>query len=77
MANKQTAVEWLFEQLVSKTDRMYFLEELHQAKEMHKQEIIEARNDGFDSTYAEYGETPKCYLDGSSEQYYNETFKSE
>lgn len=47
----------------------------YDAQEMHKKEIIEAREDGFDSTYAEYGETPKCYLDGSSEEYYTENFK--
>lgn len=42
--------------------------------EMEKEQIIEARQDGYESTYAEYGETPKCYLDGTSEQYYNDTF---
>ena len=74
---KQSSIEWLFDQLVNRTDKSFFLEELNQAKEMHKQEIIEAREDGYDSTYAEYCETPQCYLDGSSEQYYNERFKSE
>jgi len=49
---------------------------LEQAKEMEKQQIIDAREDGFNSTYAEYGETPRCYLDGSSKQYYNEKFKN-
>lgn len=39
---KQTAVEWLFEQIVNRTDRMYFLKEFEQAKEMEKQQIIDA-----------------------------------
>ena len=30
----QTAVEWLFEQIVNRTDRIYFLKELEQAKQM-------------------------------------------
>ena len=45
--------------------------------EMEKEQIMNAREDGHLSTYAEYGSTPKCYLDGGHEQYYNETFKSE
>lgn len=78
MANKQTAVDWLFEQLVSKTDRMYFLEELQKAKQMEKEQIIEAYNQGF----REGEEDGKCgnsntgdvseYI--NAEQYYNETF---
>ena len=28
-----TAVEWLFEQVVNRTERVYFLKELEQAKE--------------------------------------------
>jgi hypothetical protein len=76
---KKTAVEWLVEQF--NTTINYTLEEyekkVEQAKEMEKEQIINAREDGHVSTYAEYGETPKCYLDGGHEQYYNETFKSE
>jgi hypothetical protein len=73
---KQSSIDWFFEQLEF-NESVSRYEIFEQAKQMHTQEIIEARNDGFDSTYAEYGETPKCYLDGSSEEYYNETFKSE
>jgi hypothetical protein len=36
---KQTAVEWLFEQIVNRTDRMYFLKEFEQAKEMEKEQM--------------------------------------
>ena len=39
--------------------------------------IEDARQDGHDSTYAEYGETPKCYLDGSNESYFLQTFKND
>ena len=36
---EQTAVEWLFEQIINRTDRMYFLKELEQAKEMEKEQM--------------------------------------
>jgi hypothetical protein len=76
---KETAVRWL----VDKLTNGHYLDEgmkqdiINQAKEMEKQQIIDARQDGYECTYAEYGETPKCYLDGSNEQYYNETFKQQ
>jgi len=54
-----------------------YLELQRQCKEMEKQQIIDARVDGHISTYTEYAEFPKCYLDGGHEQYYNETYKSE
>ena len=58
---KQTAVEWFFNEL----QRMqYFIgndmvEAYNQAKEMEKQQIIDAYKEGV----------------GFAEQYYNETFK--
>ena len=70
---KQTAVEWLEEQM--KDDRFLaaFEDEFEQAKEMEKQQIIEAFDDGWlrandtkDITYS----TAKDF--GSN--YYNETF---
>jgi hypothetical protein len=36
---EQTAVEWLFEQVVNRTERVYFLKELEQAKEMERQKL--------------------------------------
>jgi hypothetical protein len=60
---KQTAVEWLVEQVVNRTDRMYFLKEFEQAKEMEKEQIENAYNVG--NPYK------------TAEQYYNQTFKSE
>jgi hypothetical protein len=80
---KQTAVEWFIINLIqvcgAPPEGTWKEAEnlLQQAKEMEKEQIINAREDGHVSTYAEYGETPKCYLDGGHEQYYNETFKSE
>ena len=85
----ETAVEWLCNEWLyidqefdmKLIDKKTYWERLksvqEQAKAMEKQQIIEAREDGHLSTYAEYGSTPKCYLDGGHEQYYNETFKSE
>ena len=71
---KQTAVEFLVNELLDGKPLMPSL--IEQAKKMEKQQIMDARQDGYESTYAEYGETPKCYLDGSNEQYYNENFKN-
>ena len=72
----KTAVEWL-EEMFNNSEIPNSSMLFKQAKEMEKEQIINAREDGHVSTYAEYGETPKCYLDGGHEQYYNETFKSE
>jgi hypothetical protein len=44
---KQTAVEWLFEQIVNRTDRIYFLKELEQAKAMEKSEKDKQYQRGF------------------------------
>ena len=38
-----TAVEWLFEQVVNRTERVYFLKELEQAKEMEKEEKLKVQ----------------------------------
>ena len=74
----KTAVEWLAEKLKIYVSSEAVLQEItEQAKVREKKQIIDAREDGHLSTYAEYGSTPKCYLDGGHEQYYNETFKSE
>jgi hypothetical protein len=59
----KTAVEWLFEQYVNKG--IITIEDIEQAKEMEKQQIMQTRQD--------------IYVTGdlNNEQYYNETFKSE
>jgi len=69
-----TSIEWLIEQFKDYD----FLLSLHQfdieqAKEMHKQEIIDAWNDG-DYAYFYSKETGKDFENG--EQYYQETFVS-
>jgi hypothetical protein len=65
---KQTAVEWLYDQL--EFDDSISMETIHnvfeQAKEMEKQQIIEAFI-GYDSDTEDNLEV--------AEQYYNETFK--
>jgi hypothetical protein len=67
---KQTAVEWLQEQLIKKT--MSPIEAIKQAKAMEKEQIIYAylkdRRGEFDVVLK---------LIDEAEQYYNETFKSE
>jgi hypothetical protein len=67
---KQTAVEWLFDHLVlhldwSKVeDRELFRKLKAEAKEMEKQQIIDAHQDGHSVTYNNYW----------AELYYNETY---
>jgi chemotaxis receptor (MCP) glutamine deamidase CheD len=65
---KKTAVEWLVNQMNKKgfnLDKMD-LNIFQQAKEMEKQQIIDAANHG-----ANYENSPFV----NAEQYYNETFK--
>jgi sulfatase maturation enzyme AslB (radical SAM superfamily) len=73
---KQTAVEWLVEQMkkcnmtvsvhnTSHQNVMDFYKAIEQAKQMEKEIICTAYLDGIDDQYT------------TSEQYYNETFKSE
>jgi hypothetical protein len=61
---KQTAVEWLVEQICG-DHTSEWQEQIKQAKEMEKEQIIDAFN---------YGQFD---LGMEAEQYYNETFKSE
>jgi hypothetical protein len=66
--SKQTAVEWLVEKLKSQGLLIGEIDNLvavKQAKEMEKEIIRTAYLDGMDGEY------------NTSEQYYNETFKSE
>jgi hypothetical protein len=77
---KQTAVEW-FEKNISKYisyhyDKAYEEHDevtkiFEQAKEMEKEQIIDAWRDGWLNDY-EYDEDVK----NSAEQYYNETFNT-
>jgi hypothetical protein len=67
---KQTAVEWLVQQL--KNGKEFNDELIQQAKEMDKEQKIEAFDKGLITENIYYG-----YDDKKAEQYYNETFKSE
>ena len=84
----KTAVEWQFEQLFNSFEKFnngeytfndYLkrnLEIREQAKEMEKEQIINAYNEG-DNNGADRIYYHSNRDDKSSEQYYNETFKSE
>jgi hypothetical protein len=63
---EQTAVEWLFEKLwETPKDKFNWYSILEKAKEMEKEQIIDAYK---------YGNQSDVYF--KPEQYYNETFKS-
>ena len=65
---KQTAVEWLEDQYIKHSGNLLEMgKSFEQAKEMEKEQIMDAYRTGWIN-----------YLpDKDSEQYYNETFKSE
>ena len=72
---KQTAVEWLVEELndngFSHLDLASDI--IEQAKEMEKEQIIKAYKDGRSDLASNFHKS----LNMSLEQYYNETFKKE
>ena len=71
-----TAVEWLAEQLYPaiKLNSKYIDEFIEQAKEMEKQQIIDAFNEGQEYEYQYHiNNAPKF----DSETYYQETFKKD
>jgi hypothetical protein len=71
METKQTAVEWLFEQVwltpISELPKI-----LEQAKEKEKHQIIEAYDMGNQNQYDKIN--IKDYININEEQYYNEIF---
>jgi hypothetical protein len=70
MRQEQTAVEYLFEKLwETPKDRLTWHTILNKAKEMEKQHIMDAHNQGYADGYRDNGNSP---ID-----YYNETFKNE
>jgi hypothetical protein len=77
---KQTSVEWFNQQLVDRQNGNAYGSDwdeiLQRAKEMEKQQIQDAYEQGEEDGYwhPENGYTKKFE---SAEQYYNETFKSE
>lgn len=65
MSNKQTAVEWLYQEITKKSvndESHNVIGILNQAKELEKQQIIDAYR------------FPNTLVDMSSEEYYNETY---
>ena len=85
MSNKkQTAVEWMVEKLFKPMDNPPIenvSDIIEQAKEMEKQQIIDARNNGFlasgEGWNGEYGIKDFNFLteEIESEQYYTETYE--
>jgi hypothetical protein len=77
METKQTAVEFLREKLLELFEDNLPFELLDEAEEMEKQQIIDARNDGFNISgegwNGEYG-VENFDEEVNSKQYYNETF---
>jgi len=68
MSNKkETAVEYLVEQLIPKALSMEQYYHIRQAKELEKQQIIEAHDNG----YIDGGNKNKV----TAEQYYKETYE--
>ena len=66
---KQTAVEWLVQELSKQNMYMHlFKKEIAVAKEMEKKQIMAAWDNGFDEINR---------ASRTSQNYYNETFKSE
>jgi hypothetical protein len=68
----QTSIEWFIEHLLgsgllrlTKEEHKLYSELRDKAKEMHKQEIKDAHEDGYES------------ISNQSEQYYQETFKKD
>jgi len=74
---KQTAVEWLIEEINKLTGLTIQMDEpiIEQAKEMEKEQIKSAFTQG-DLFAEDYFNPEKSNID-CSENYYNETFKSE
>jgi phosphopantetheinyl transferase (holo-ACP synthase) len=56
----KTAVEWLFEQVVNRTERVYFLKELEQAKEMEQKQLFLASNISAKEAYKAGQQTMHC-----------------
>ena len=69
---KQTAVEWLVEKLPL-IQQEGLRDDIEQAKAMEKEQIIESYCQGC----ADISNNDNIFPRETSEQYYNETFKSE
>ena len=67
MSNKQTAVEWLFNNYVDKG--VITIEAIDKALEMEKEQIIETWHNGYNN------QSPMIDEDNSGQQYYTETYE--
>lgn len=71
----ETSVEWLLSKIIIagkvQETELTIDEIIEQAKEMHKQEIIDAYIKGREKHYLDY------YPQKHSEEYYQETFKND
>ena len=82
MIKQMTSIEWLFENLWDEPkDKLTWHSIFEKAKEMHKKEIIDAR-DSFVNEF--HRSIEELYMKGetqtkkmTSEQYYQETFKKD
>lgn len=72
--SKQTAVEWLQEQFDNSDDDFITIEEFNQAKEMDKEQKIEAYRDG--RTDQQSGSF-SIFFNRSSELWYNENYNND
>jgi HEPN domain-containing protein len=69
---KQTGVDWLVEELTRQNMYMYlFTKEIEQAKEMEKEQIMNAYVECWKSNMPDGYECKQ-----SAEEYYNETYKN-
>jgi hypothetical protein len=71
---KQTAVEWLIDQLIPKDQHEGIMDIIQEAKEMEKQQIKKAWLSAWKDSMINPLEDK--YYEPESEQYYNETFKN-
>jgi len=72
---KQTAAEWLFQQLwETSKDKFSWHSILEQAKEMEKEQIINSFDEGKSDGYKTAKEWDEMIIWLSAEQYYNETY---
>ena len=73
---KQTAVEWLVEQICG-DHTSEWQKQIDQAKAMEKEQIIYAFDEGKSDGYKTAREWDEMVTFLNAEQYYNQTFKSE
>jgi hypothetical protein len=73
-----SAVSWLLEQIENKNGKeftSYYTEFIEQAKEMEKDNVCDAWDDGYDKGMRDRIEKISNPV-GNAEQYYNETYKT-